>query len=264
MTGVLSARGRALVLGVAVVSIAAGDALGQDGRGRGAPPGARGGGPASARTAAPIDLTGYWVAIVNEDWRWRMVTPPPGDFPGIPLNPAGQKLARSWDPATDGSCQAFGAAALLRMPTRLHITWADENTLSIETDNGQQTRLLHFGGEPSGRPSLQGYSSAEWLRPGGRGRGGFGPRGGGPPTGGSLQVVTTRLSGGWLRRNGVPYSAETTVTEYFDRFPVPDDGEWFAVTTVVEDPTYLRTRFVTSSHFRREADDSGWDPRPCR
>jgi len=264
VTWPLPVRWRALVLAAALVPVVASAVLAQDGRGRGAPPGGRGG-PATAQAAAPIDLTGYWVAIVNEDWRWRMVTPPPGDFPGIPLNPAGQKVARSWDPATDGSCQAFGAAALLRMPTRLHITWADENTLQIVTDNGQQTRLLHFGAAaPAGGPSLQGYSSAEWLRPGGRGRGGFGPRGGGPPAGGSLQVVTTSLSGGWLRRNGVPYSAETTVTEYFDRFPVPDGGEWFAVTTVVEDPTYLRNRFVTSSHFRREPDDSGWDPRPCR
>jgi hypothetical protein len=77
-------------------------------------------------------------------------------------------------------------------------------------------------------------------------------------------VVTTNLSGGWLRRNGVPYSADATVTEHFDRFPAPDDSEWFVVTTVVEDPVYLRSRFVTSSHFRREPDDTGWNPRACR
>jgi hypothetical protein len=77
-------------------------------------------------------------------------------------------------------------------------------------------------------------------------------------------VVTTSLSGGWLRRNGVPYSARTTVTEYFDRFAVADGTEWFVVTTHVADPEYLQSRFVTSSHFRREADGSRWNPRPCK
>jgi hypothetical protein len=78
----------------------------------------------------------------------------------------------------------------------------------------------------------------------------------GPPPAGSLRVVTSNLSGGWLRRNGVPYSEKTTVTEFFDRFPGPDGSEWFVVTTQVVDPEYLLGRLVTSSHFRREPDDS--------
>jgi hypothetical protein len=214
--------------------------------------------------AASIDLTGVWVSIVDEDWRWRMVTAPRGDFPGIPLNPAGRAIAESWDPKTDGSCKAFGAANLMRMPTRLRISWADDTTLKIESDNGQQTRLLHFDRTPAGPPSLQGQSVAEWkhtLAPSNP----FG-FGGGPSSlpGGSLKVVTTNLSGGWLRRNGVPYSRRATVTEYFDRFPAPDRTEWFVVTTQVDDPEYLVNRFVTSSHFRREADASKWNPRPCK
>ena len=228
-----------------------------------APQGGRGGAPAgpppTPQAGAAIDLTGYWVSIVNEDWRWRMVTPPKGDFTSVPLNPAGQQVAKDWNPATDGSCLAFGAAGLMRMPTRLHITWADPNTLKIETDNGEQTRLLHFGDRSAqtGAPSLQGYSVAEWIRTRGRGRGQ-------PPPGGSLTVVTNNLSGGWLRRNGVPYSENATVTEYFDRFPVPDSGEWMSVTTRVEDPKYLQRPFVTSSHFRREPDGSKWHPAPCK
>ena len=54
--------------------------------------------PATPRGRAPIDLTGYWVSIVNEDWRWRMVTPPKGDFASVPLNPEGTKVADAWDP----------------------------------------------------------------------------------------------------------------------------------------------------------------------
>ena len=151
----------------------------------------------------------------------------------------------------------------MRMPTRVRICWADDATLKIETDNGQQTRLLHFGaGRPPGAPSLQGDSAADWQRtlPPNNPFGINFPGGPSPPPGGSLRVVTTNLSGGWLRRNGVPYSAKTTVTEFFDRFPVPDGSEWFVVTTQVVDPEYLLGHLVTSSHFRREPDASKMGP----
>ena len=226
-----------------------------------------GGPPPTPRASAPIDLTGVWVSIVNEDWRWRMITAPRGDFPGLPLSPAGRAIAMAWDPKTDGSCKAFGAAAVMRMPTRVRISWADDVTLKIETDNGQQTRLLHFGAVPGpGAPSLQGDSAAAWQRtlPPNNPFGINFPGGPPPPPGGSLRVVTTNLSGGWLRRNGVPYSAKTTVTEFFDRVPGPGGSEWFVVTTQVVDPEYLLGRLVTSSHFRREPDASKWAPKPCR
>jgi hypothetical protein len=253
LAGLAGAAALALVLGSGPNVAAQAPQGGGGGRG-----GGQAGPPPTPQSTATIDLTGYWVSIVNEDWRWRMVTPPKGDFTSVPLNQAGQKMANDWNEATDGSCLAFGAAALLRMPTRLHITWADPNTLKIETDNGEQTRLLHFDNSMQpGAPSLQGYSKAEWVRRAGRGRGG-------PPPGGSLMVTTTDLSGGWLRRNGVPYSNKTTVTEWFDRFPVPNSGDWFAVTTRVEDPTYLQRPWVTSTHFRKEPDGSKWHPAACK
>jgi hypothetical protein len=68
---------------------------------------------------------------------------------------------------------------------------------------------------------------------------------------------------GWLRRNGVPYSEDTVLTEYFDRFAAPNGDEWLMVTTIVEDPKYLSARFITSSHFRREAEGGKWNPQPC-
>ncbi len=231
--------------------------------------GGRGAGPpANPQASAPVDLTGYWVSIVNEDWRWRMVTPPKGDFPGLPLNQEGQRAANAWDPATDGSCLAYGAAGLMRMPGRLHITWDDANTLKVETDAGVQTRRFNFGPAAApGEKSLQGYSRAEWER---AGRGGRGTPGGGVvgagagSMGGDLKVVTTNLSGGWVRKNGVPYSEQTTLTEYFDRFPGPNGEEWMVVTTIVSDPRYWTGDFITSTHFRREKDGSKWDPSPCR
>ena len=216
--------------------------------------------PATPRARAPIDLTGYWVSIVNEDWRWRMVTPPKGDVASVPLNPEGTKAANAWDPATDGSCLAYGAAGLMRMPTRLNITWQDDRTIKIETDAGQQTRLLRFdGGTPPAQRSLQGHSVAQWeTPPAGRGAGAA------PPRFGNLRVNTTNLTAGWLRRNGVPYSENATVTEYFDRFAAPNKDEWLVVTTIVSDPRYLQQDFVTSSHFKKEPNGAKWSPSPCK
>ena len=225
--------------------------------------------PASPRVAAPFDLTGVWVSVVTEDWRWRMLTPAKGDVLGIPVNPQAQKIADSWDYAKDvaagNECKAFGAGHILRLPTRLRISWVDDATLKIETDAGQQTKLLHFDGsrQPAGARTLQGHSAAQWIDVfTGRGRG---AGSGAPPAygRGTLKVVTTNLREGYLRKNGVPYSQNASVTEYFDLFPVPEAGDWFVVKTVVEDPTYLTGPYVVSSNFMRERDDAKWRPTPC-
>ena len=246
--------------------------------------------PGSARAIAPIDLTGNWVSIVTEDWRYRMVTPPKKDYASVPINGAGRAVADAWDPEKDtaagNACKAYGAAAIMRVPGRLHISWQDDTTLKIDTDAGMQTRLLHFTGTPGGDPSWQGYSAAAWELAGGfgggfgapggggggggagagagAGGGGRGGRGGPPPRGGSLKVVTTRLKEGYLRKNGVPYSENATVTEYFDRHSETNGDEWFTVTTIVEDAKYLGQSFVTSTHFKKEADASKWFPTPCK
>jgi hypothetical protein len=230
------------------------------------PPAAPRAAPQTPRQAAPIELTGQWVAIVNEDWRWRMVTPPKGDVASVPLNDEGRRVAEAWDPATDGACEAYGAAALLRMPTRLRIRWDGDQRLVLETDAGAQTRALDFAPAPAGGPrSLQGQSLAKWVTPA-RAAGGPGLVGAvaaGPRAGGYVEVRTTNLSGGWLRRNGVPYSADAVVTEYFTTFPVPPNAEWLVVTTIVEDPRYLTQRFIVSNHFRREPEGGRWNPKPC-
>ena len=226
-------------------------------RGQGAGPA---GPPPTPQAAAPIDVTGYWVSIVNEDWRWRMVTPPKGDVASVPLNAEGTKVANAWDPATDGSCLAYGAAGVMRIPTRLHITWENERTLKIETDAGQQTRRLMFDKSqtPPTQRTLQGFSLAEWETPA-AGRGAAQT-----PRTGNLKVVTTMMSGGWLRKNGVPYSENASLTEYFDRFAAPNGDEWLVVTTIVSDPRYLNQDFVTSTHFKKEPNGTKWAPSPCK
>src|SRR5688572_5118693 len=211
--------------------------------------------PPSPWGAAPIDMTGYWVSVVNEDWRWRMVTPPKGDYASVPINDAARKVADTWDVSKDGSCQAYGVGGLSRIPGRLHITWESDNVLKIDTDAGTQTRRLMFTKSAPGARSLQGHSIAEWERPGG---------GRGQAAGGNLKVVTTNTTGGWLRKNGVPYSQDAVINEYWDRFTAPNGDNWLTVTTIVEDPMYLNQPFVTSTHFKKEPDGSKWAPAPCR
>jgi hypothetical protein len=225
--------------------------------------------PKSARESAPVDLTGYWVSPVMEDYRWRMVTPLKGDAASIPINAEARKVVDAWDPSKDEAaglqCKAYGAPAIMRVPGRLHITWQDDNTLKIETDAGTQTRLFHFGGQtPRGEAGWQGYSAARWEAPVGGAGGiplGLAPRAGARSR--SLQVTTTNLRPGYLRKNGVPYSASATVTEYYDRFREPTGDEWFTVTTIVNDPVYLAIPFVTTTDFRKEPDGSRFRPEPC-
>jgi hypothetical protein len=203
-----------------------------------------------------------------------MVTPLRNDFSNIPLNAAGSKLGKTWDPAQDEAageqCRAYAAPAIMREPGRLKISWQDDTTLKIETDAGQQTRLLHFGPPPAGlddaKRDWQGYSAADWeapvhgTHPAGVGLG-VGDRAGAHSR--ALEVVTTRIRPGYLRKNGAPFSADTKMTEYFDLFKDPDGVDWFVVTTIVDDPQYLTAPWVTSTHFKREKDASRWHPAPC-
>ena len=255
----MSAARFGIKLAVIASAFAAGVAAAQPAPARPAP-------PASPREAAPIDLTGQWVAVVNEDWRWRMVTPPKGDYASVPLNDEGRRVADQWDVSQDGRCEAYGAAALLRMPTRLRIRWDGDTRLVLETDAGRQVRNFGFGapGAEPPRP-LQGQSAAKLVTPprnaGGPGLAGAG--GGPASTGGYLEVKTTNLTPGWLRRNGVPYSEDAVVTEYFARFAARNGDEWLMVTTIVDDPRYLTQRFIVSNHFRKEAEGGRWNPRAC-
>jgi hypothetical protein len=247
-----------------------------------APKPAPGRAPATARAGAAFDMTGYWVSEVTEKWRFRMLVPDKGDYTQVPLNPEGRKIANAWDPARDEAageaCRAYGAAGLLQVPGRLHITWQDDNTLRVDTDSGTQTRVFRFGTAtaPNGPPTWQGHSVALW--------GGAEPRDrrdgqGGPATDDEgnllvardrrdpdyLKVTTTRMRPGYLQKNGVPYSANALLEEYFDLASDPyTKNTWLLVTTVVTDPQYLNEPLIMHSHFKKLPDASGWDPTPCR
>jgi len=230
---------------------ASAEAGAQRGRGGGAP-------AASGRQAAPIDLAGYWVSVIVEDWKYRMVTPNKGVFDAVPLNPEGRRVGESWDAARDEAageqCRSYGAAAIMRVPGRLHITWQDDNTLRIDTDAGTQTRLLRFGAAPAPtEQTWQGHSLAQWNVTGGGAAGRTG----------NLKVVTTNLRAGYVRKNGAPYSNKAVVTEYWDLHALPNGDRWLTITTKVEDPQYFTRPYLTSSDFKKLPNAAGWNPTPC-
>ena len=250
--------------------------------------------PLSAQQSAPIDLTGYWVSVVTEDWRWRMVTPPKGDYQSLPLNQAARRAADAWDLAKDEAaglqCKPYGVGNIVRQPGRLHITWQDESTLKVEFDAGTQTRLFHFGAAPAaaGPKTWQGISTAAWERPGRNavadarvseaaqagavpGGGGAGLRGAPPRSaamfeGGSLAVKTTNFRDGYLRNNGVPYSENASLSEHIDRLGAlsPNGDVWLVVSSILEDPTYLNAPLYLSTQFKKEPNGAKWNPTPCR
>ena len=247
---------RRSVIVIGILSAAA-HLFAQQGRG-----GRAAGPPATPRENAPADITGYWVSLITEDWLYRMVTPPKGDRRNVPVNAAAIAVVNAWDPAKDEAageqCKAYGAVGTMRQPGRLHITWADASTLKIETEAGTQTRLLHFAPDAGGGgPSWQGDSTATWEYGGRRGRGAA-------SNNGSLKVVTKNLRPGYLQKNGVPYSANAVLTEYFSRTAEPNSDNWLILTAIVEDPQYLTVPFIRSSHFKRLPDTfAGWEPEPC-
>jgi hypothetical protein len=243
------------------ILLVASDALAQaQGRGRGAGAAA----PPTARASAPKDFTGSWVSVVTEHWHLRMLVPPKGDYSMLPLNPEARKIADAWDPAKDvaesGQCRAYGPPALMRIPGRLNLHWTDDNTLQLDADSGTQMRVFHFGGAPPAgqAPQLQGYSVASWESLGARGRGGL------PKGTGQLRVRTTRMTPGYLRKNGVPYGERASLDEYFDTFTEPNGDTWLLVTSIVTDPQYLTQPYTSTVPFKKIPDRSGWDPTPCR
>src|SRR6476659_5294742 len=103
-----------------------------------------------------------------------MVTPPKGAYESIPITDEAHKVVDSWDPVRDtaegNACRAYGAVGIMRIPARFRFSWQDPNTLKMEVDAGQQTRLFRFGNDlqaPAGNADWQGFSVATWLRAGG-------------------------------------------------------------------------------------------------
>jgi hypothetical protein len=213
------------------------------------------------------------VSLVTLDWRFRMVVPGPGEYTGLPLNLAAKQYADAWKPGPDEAagkqCEAYGAGVVMLVPERLRISWADDETLQVQTDAGMQTRLLHFGPRNGPMPaaSWQGYSQASWLmHQAGPGFGGFGPAQAGPPAQryGQLKITTNDMLAGLIRKNGMPYSDQASLTEYWELDSDPAiDNPYLIVTAALHDPVYLIGDYYYTAQFQKEPDGSKWYPTPC-
>jgi hypothetical protein len=227
--------------------------------------------PGSAQKLAPVDLVGTWVSVVTEDWHLRMMAPEKGDYEGLPLNDEAKKALAAWAPGKDAdACKAYGAPAIMRIPGRVKFSWADGDTLQMQTDAGTQTRVLHFTGSAPRGPlaGWQGWSSASWVYGAGfnplvKVAAGVNQEERARAAGGTLKVVTTSLRAGYLRKNGAPYSEQATLTEYFEILAGPQGTSWFVVTTVLHDPAYLLKDYITSTNFKKEPDEAKWHPARC-
>ena len=253
---------------------------------------------APAKASAPIDLTGYWTAVITEDWHVRMPTARKGDFgsgpPGalsqvgvgrlgeganpaqegnIPYNLKGAQAAMAWDAAKDAAegnpCKAYGAPGIMRQPTHLHFTWQDDYTLKMEADFGNQTRLFHFtkGVQPRGALKSEAPAGLEPSLQGYTTASWVIMGGGGGQSNyersGSLKAVTNHLKPGYYWKNGMPYTGNAVLNENFFLLQLPDNSTWLTVTQLVEDPEYLNEPFVVNYHFKKLPDGSKWNPNAC-
>jgi hypothetical protein len=227
-----------------------------------------------ARSRAPFDLTGTWTSLVTQDWRYRMVVPRRGDYTGIPINLAAKRFADAWNAATDEAagkqCEAYGGAAIMMVPEHLKVDWLDGETLRVHTDAGNQIRLLHFGAGSelqAESATRQGTSEAQWLlyeAPDPGAGPNAPPQGTNGPRYGQLKVVTTGMLPGLLRKNGVPYSQQAEVTEYWESHIDPQDQERsLVVSAILDDPVYLVEPYVFMAIFKKLSDDTSWSEAPC-
>jgi hypothetical protein len=225
--------------------------------------------PASARAGAPIDITGNWVSLITDDWVFRMITPKKGDYSYVPLNADGKRVADTWDPARDQAageeCKGYGAPSIMRLPSRVQISWQDDNTLKLDIDTGMQTRLFHFDErEPQGARSWQGWSHASWQLSGTTEQTFRGPTSLGEiKRAGSLRVDTNNLRSGYLRKNGVPFSENAFMTEYYNLIVENDGNQYLVIQLFVADPKYLTEHWVRTVQFKKERDASKRNPTPC-
>ena len=229
---------------------------GAAGRGRGGPRRPAGRRPTAARRRRSTSR-GYWVSLVTDDWRYRMLTPPKGNADYMPVNAEARRVMDEWDPAKDEAggeaCRGYGAGGVMRLPGRLHITWENDNTLKMDIDAGTQTRRFVFGAAPrrAAEPSWQGSPRRRaGCFPGRRGRGAERP-----PR--SARRDDDAPASGLPAEERHPLQRQRTYHRVL-RAPRRDEAqEYLAVTTMVDDPQYLALPYIKTYEYKKQPDASG-------
>ncbi len=188
---------------------------------------------------AQVDLSGAWRSLRHEDLPDRGPGVGYGDYTGIPLTAAARQFAESWDAARlsmpQQQCRVHVSPYIYRGPMNLRI-WEEKDPRTQEViaikhyiSTYEQTRTIWM----DGRPHPPEYAPHTWM--------GFST---GRWSGDRLIVETTHIKSGWHRRNGVPSSDLTTMTEHYIRH----DNELTHI-AVIRDPVYLSEPLVKSQNF---------------
>ena len=191
--------------------------------------------------AAQSTLAGTWNSLRTfEDEQDRGPGPDLGDYTGLPINDAARHFADSWDASRltlqEHQCRVHVAPYIYHGPLNLRI-WEEKDpetqqlvAIKNYISTYEQTRTIWMDGRPHPSPfaphTFMGFSTGRW-------------------DGQVLTVVTTHLKQGWLRRNGVPESDQTTLFERFVRH-----GDLLSHTVIITDPVYLAEPMIRTSDFR--------------
>lgn len=183
------------------------------------------------------DFAGVWNGLINEDKEAR--DPWAGEYAGVPLSEAGKMRANTWA-ATQWQlpvwqCRPHPIGYWARSPHNILVQpEIDPLTRAVVAFHAQMQESIEDIIWMDGRPhppanalhTWNGFSTGEWI-------------------GDTLKVTTTHLKESYLRRNGVVYSDQATMTQYWMRRG--DVLSWIQITS---DPVYLTEPFVRNSEFR--------------
>jgi glyoxylase-like metal-dependent hydrolase (beta-lactamase superfamily II) len=197
-------------------------------------------------TPAPgFDISGYWTSPLQEDAMERGAGPELGDYGGFPINEAARLFALSYDASRvtlrHHQCDGYVGPYSIRSIGNAR-AWEERDShtqrlIAIHWYN--QTFEGHRTIWMDGRPHPPAYAPHTWM--------GFST---GRFVGQALEVQTTHLKQGWLRRNGLPESDQATVVEFFVRH-----GDHLTHTSVISDPVFLAEPEVRSTDFARQPID---------
>lgn len=201
---------------------------------------------------AQTDLVGIWAPIFHEDQVERIPGPDVGDYAGMPISEAGRLRGQAWDASLltlpEHQCKPHPSTYGFRGVGNLRITPTyDDATqalvkLSTHIFWQEQEREIWMDGRPHppdhAAHTWQGFSTGRWVGP-------------------VLEVKTTHLKAGWIRRNGLALSDRATMTERFIRH-----GSYLTHVYVIEDPYYLTEPLIKTNGFVL-TNDVTMAPYPC-